>query len=305
MELYTGSYDREWNRIVYLFVKRQDDLKMHINDGDTCKLVLVKAGNGVIICNQKKIHIIAPALLFFNHEDRIESKSGNHLECDTIYFKPEVINAELQYDVLTQETDYEGKITTLQDRYLLSEFYPYGEEISKILLLQEEALIAIQYLYQNIEAELLEQKDGYWPCRSRSFFLELLFYIDRLRQSSMKESGITSLMLSQKETFETVRCILAYMNENISERITLATLTQKFGINRNRLNEMFTESTGKTAMQCLLQMRLKLAALMLKNTELPIKEIAYRTGFCDLSYFTKTFKTSFGFTPSRYRKETA
>lgn len=303
MELYTKSYDKEWNRIVHLSVKRQDDFQTHVNDTNTCKLVLAKTGNGVILCNHKKIHIIAPALLFFNHKDRVENERNNNFECDIIYFKPEVINDELQYDVLSGRTDYEGGITTIQDRYLLNDFYTYGKETTKIMLLQAETLIAIQYLYGNIERELLEQKDGFWPCRSRSFFLELLFYIDRQRQTGMMECVITKSMLSQKESFETVRRILAYMNENISEKTTLTELTKKFGINRNRLNEMFTETTGYTAMQCLLQMRLKLAVLMLRNTELPIEEIAFRIGFRDISYFTKTFKASFSLTPSRYRKE--
>ena len=303
MELYTKSYDKEWNRIVHLYVKRQDDLQTHINDSNTCKLVLVRSGNDVMLCNHKKIHVIAPALLFFNHEDRVDNERNNHLECDVIYFRPEVINDGLQYDVLTGRTDYEGSITTLQDRYLLNDFYIYDKEPFKIMLLHGEALIAIQNIFQNIERELLDQKDGLWPCRSRSYFLELLFYIDRQRQTKVMECDITKSMLSQKDSFETARRILAYMNENISEKITLTELTKKFGINRNRINEIFTETTGKTALQCLLQMRLKLAALMLKNTELPIEEIAYRIGFHDTSYFTKTFKASFGFSPSQYRRE--
>lgn len=302
MELYTRSYIKEWNRIVHLYVKRQDDLKTFINDPDTCKLVLVKAGNGVITCNDKKIHVIAPALLFFNHEDKVENEKNNKLECDVIYFRPDVINDELQYDILTGKTSSGESMTILQDRYLLDDFYKYGYEPVKIMLLHEEALIAIQGLFRNIEKELLEQRDGFWPCRSRSYFLELLFYIDRQRQSEVRED-ITLSMLSQKESFETVRRVLAYMNENISEKITLADLTKKFGINRNRLNEIFTEATGKTAMQCLLQMRLKLAALLLKDTELPIEEITYRIGFNDISYFIRAFKSAFQCTPTQFRKE--
>lgn len=303
MELFTRSYDREWNRIVHLYVKRQDDLKTYINDACACKMVLVKSGNGVILCSGKKMYVIASALLFFNHEDRVEFEENNGLECDTIYFRPEVINDELQYDVLTGRAEQKFRTTTHQDRFLLSEFYPYGNETQKIMMLQQEALIAVQYLYQNIERELVEQKDGLWPCRSRSFFLELLFYIDRLLQNNSLCNDITTLMLSQKEASNAVRRILAYMNENISEKITLSELTRRFGINRNRLNEMFNEATGKTAMQCLLQMRLQLAALMLKNTELPVEEIAYRVGFRDISHFAKTFKASFHSTPSQYRKE--
>ena len=66
MELYTKSYNKEWNRIVHLYVKRQDDLYTHINDTMTCKLVLVRSGNDVILCNNKKLHVIAPALFFLN-----------------------------------------------------------------------------------------------------------------------------------------------------------------------------------------------------------------------------------------------
>jgi len=304
MELYTRSYDKEWNRIVHLYVKRKDDLKTHINDPGTCKLVLVKKGNGVMTCNNMKLHVIAPALLFFNHEDRVENEKINNFDCDIIYFRPEVINDELQYDVLTGRSDYTYGISTLQDRYLIKEFYTYDNKITKIMLLHEEALIAVQHLFRNIEKELLDQKDGYWPCRSRSFFIELLFYIDRQRQAVVSDKDISALMLTQKEDFETVRMILAYMNENISKKITLTELTRKFGINRNRLNEVFNESTGKTALQCLTQMRLNLAALLLKNTELPVEEIAFRVGFNDVSYFAKTFKSLFNLSPSQYRAET-
>ncbi|HPU63172.1 MAG TPA: AraC family transcriptional regulator, partial [Mobilitalea sp.] len=199
MELYTRSYDREWNRIVHLYVKRQDDLKTYINDSGTCKLVLVKKGNGVVLCNNKKIHVIAPALLFFNHEDKVQNDKNNVLECDVIYFKPEVINDELKYDVLTGKNGYKYGISTLQDRYLLNEFYKYANEPTKFMMLREEAMIAIQQLIRNIEKELIEQKDGYWPCRSRSFFIELLFYIDRQRQFHDTADDFSIIMLSQSE----------------------------------------------------------------------------------------------------------
>lgn len=47
--------------------------------------------------------------------------------------------------------------------------------------------------------------------------------------------------------------------------------------------------------------RLKQAAALLRNTDLPIAEISARTGFSTSSYFTSCFKGSFGITPKQYR----
>ena len=46
--------------------------------------------------------------------------------------------------------------------------------------------------------------------------------------------------------------------------------------------------------------RLKRAAQILKNNKMPVKEVAYMTGFENLSYFTKCFKEQFGVTPLQF-----
>ena len=302
MELLTRSYDKEWNRIVYLYVNRQDDLFTYINDPMTCKIALIYKENIVVFCNKKKIHVTAPALLFLNHEDEIEYEKSDILDCDVIYFRPEVISDALQYYVLKGETDDTNSITTLQDRYLLNAFYEFGKMVTKVLLLNSGSLLIVQSLFNHIERELIEQIDGFWPCRSRSYFLELLFFIDRNYQTELMEKTLSIELTAQKESFELVQKVITYMNENISEKITLSELTKRFGINRNSLNEVFVKTINKTALQYLLQMRLKLSTLLLKNTEIPIEEVAYRIGFKDASYFSKTFKSTYSSTPLQYRK---
>ena len=41
---------------------------------------------------------------------------------------------------------------------------------------------------------------------------------------------------------------------------------------------------------------------MLRNTGLPVTEIALATGFSDSNYFTRQFRNITGLTPSSYRK---
>lgn len=302
MELLTRSYDRNWNRIVYLYVNRNDDLSTTIHDTATCKIAFIKEGSLALHINESAVAVTAPALLFLNHEDRITVNRKLNLKCDVIYFKPEVINDTLQYDVLSGESQVQTSMTTVQDRYLLNAFYAFGKPITKKMPLQPGSQPILDSLFQHIEHELIEQKDGFWPCRSRSYFLELLFFIDRNNQTDDRQKSLAREITSQQTSLNLVQNVIAYMTEQISEKITLGDLTRRFGINRNRLNELFLAATNRTAIQYLLHMRLELSALLLQNTEVPVEEVAYRTGFQDPSYFARTFKSRYHTTPLQFRK---
>ena len=48
--------------------------------------------------------------------------------------------------------------------------------------------------------------------------------------------------------------------------------------------------------------RMKMAADMLRENQYTISEIAYQTGFSDPSYFSRVFKSVFQITPKEYQK---
>jgi two-component system response regulator YesN len=41
----------------------------------------------------------------------------------------------------------------------------------------------------------------------------------------------------------------------------------------------------------------------MENTDMPIAEIAEKTGFASQSYFSTAFKASIGLTPSQYKQQ--
>jgi two-component system response regulator YesN len=48
---------------------------------------------------------------------------------------------------------------------------------------------------------------------------------------------------------------------------------------------------------------MKKAAFLIKNSNIPIAEIALKVGFNDSNYFSKCFKSHFGVPPSTYQKQ--
>jgi transcriptional regulator GlxA family with amidase domain len=80
-------------------------------------------------------------------------------------------------------------------------------------------------------------------------------------------------------------------------------LAQRAGLSPFHFLRVFRKVTGVSPHQFLLRLRLNAAALKLRSTNEPITDIAYATGFEDLSNFIRTFRAEFGAAPSHYRAD--
>ena len=93
------------------------------------------------------------------------------------------------------------------------------------------------------------------------------------------------------------------MHTHYQEKITIAKLTREFHTNRTTLSKRFHEVTGMPVIAYLIQLRINLAAAMLRDTGLPITEVRQRVGFNDDSHFRRTFRKYLGMAPGEYRHE--
>lgn len=299
MELFTRSKDVNWNRIVNLFYNENDDLDVLIKDENTCKIIFITSGTGIASINDKVFVISSPMIITLNCDDKLIITEKKNLKADVIYFKPEVIN-----DALTHEKIISGFFnnmngsTVYQDLVLLKRFYEInGEDRIQVVKVISSNMITVTSLVNKLKDELRIQRDGWWPCRSRSYFLELLLIINSFNYEISKNIS-EELPLINDNSFKQIIC---YLNEHKSDKITVDFLSKKFLTNRNKINEQFKKYTGLTCMKYLLKIRMNFASLLLLDTDLPISEVGVRSGFNDVNYFIKTFKNYFNDTPSTFR----
>ncbi|MGE7623631.1 helix-turn-helix domain-containing protein [Viridibacillus sp. NPDC096237] len=85
--------------------------------------------------------------------------------------------------------------------------------------------------------------------------------------------------------------------------LNLTTLADFLGISTSYLSMLFSSTKGITFKQYLNEKRLTHAMQLLKETSLPISEIALTTGFNDANYFSKVFKSNFTISPIAYRQQ--
>lgn len=96
-----------------------------------------------------------------------------------------------------------------------------------------------------------------------------------------------------------------YINHNYASKITLRDLSVKFECCNATLTKTFKKEFGITIMGYLGKLRLSKAEEMMVQTRRTIKEISAECGFSDQNYFSKTFATEFGCSPSAYREQYA
>lgn len=98
------------------------------------------------------------------------------------------------------------------------------------------------------------------------------------------------------------RELLAYLNEHYIEKITLSDLAGQFHLSEKYISRQFSRHFQITFTGYINHLRLSCAQNLLETTELPITEIALRSGFPNVSYFIRMFKGSYGVSPLKYRK---
>lgn len=76
-----------------------------------------------------------------------------------------------------------------------------------------------------------------------------------------------------------------------------------FNYNYTYLSRMFKNVTGTTMVKYITVKRIELAKrLMQENPQLGITVVSEMVGYLDQHYFSRTFKTVTGISPSEYRK---
>ena len=295
MKLCTECHWDGWDRVVDIYPERSDKLPEYINDPENYKVIILEKGSLEIRSEGQTRVVKAPALIGLSQKDVLDYKILQGIKVCILFFKPTVIRDEFTYDRIDSGEFNEAWGTSIYQDYILIRAVTYSTNVcDRAIEIPLNALKRLKELYSAAEKELHGQKDGFWPCRSRSYLMELLFYI----VYTFVEASPDNEVSPEQDDFSK---IAEYLNEHIDEPITVETVTKKFAINRNKLNDIFMKQASMTCHDYLLNLRLDLAKVMLTNTELPINEISSRVGYPDANYFAKLFKNVTGRTPSQYR----
>lgn len=100
-----------------------------------------------------------------------------------------------------------------------------------------------------------------------------------------------------------IQKIITTIDASITADLRLNTFAKELFMNPSYLSALFKSEVGMTLTDYVNKKRLKYSTALLKDTNLPIQEIAANCGIPDIHYYTRLFKREYEFTPREYRKK--
>ncbi|MGM0975516.1 MAG: response regulator transcription factor [Bacillota bacterium] len=112
-----------------------------------------------------------------------------------------------------------------------------------------------------------------------------------------------STPIFQKEYSKMVNEALNQIHESYEQRVGLQDIAAKVHASPAYLSRRFSEEVGTSLIDYLTVYRLEKAKHLLSTTHYSISEIAEKTGFNSLHYFSSQFKKKENITPKQYREQ--
>ncbi len=276
-----------------LFHKYNEQLTHFV--ADTFIILFIKQGNTAIRINEQRYPLTSPSIICFNDNERATLLCENCVT-ESVSFLPSFINSNFTTDTIKNRKSLKLQSSDM-DLYMLNPFIKRTENKLPYIQLGPESIKRVTNYFDRIASELSEQRDKYWPCRTRGIFMELLFFIESQNALNLKQDPLQLIQTNDP----LVEQVILTINSNYAEEITIDSLSKECAINRTTLSKRFKEATGCTITNYLIRVRVQLASMMLKETYMPITEIMYNTGFNTTANFNRYFKKYTSCTPSEYR----
>ena len=98
--------------------------------------------------------------------------------------------------------------------------------------------------------------------------------------------------------------IIKTINEHLADpSLNVEMLAANAGMSRVHMHRKLKEITNQSARDFIRNIRLKQAAVLLKENKLTVSEITYAIGFSNLSHFSTSFKEQYGMSPTEYKEQ--
>jgi len=106
--------------------------------------------------------------------------------------------------------------------------------------------------------------------------------------------------LSRKD-LDPVDVAIEHLQANASTRFSLGELAGMAGLSESHFAALFRRSTGYSALEYQIRLRMGLARELLDTTERTISSVAIQVGYVDPLYFSRQFHRIHGISPTEYR----
>ena len=263
---------------------RHDTVSDGFNDDDGCyRILYIVAGNGQISYDDITERFSSGNVFIFGNKKRFCISCTSDIEICLLKFNiSNFVNSEYLLFTKSQISKFMSRIESS------------GIKLRRIHINTKK----IRDIIYMIESEFENEIGGTYLVISAYVLVILSLAIQYLFEE-LDRGGI-----NRCPYYTDIKRSITYIEENISEKLTLEDLAQIANMGKTNYSIAFKNVTGMTVWEYILNARIEFASscLVEQNGEFNITEIAVMSGFNNVAHFTKTFKKIKGSTPRDFKK---
>lgn len=284
-KIYKWEYYRKVENFpLAVHIIRNEKTNTVFHSHDFAELLLVTGGTGRYITSDGEYQLEPGDIFLLAPGQSHAFANQHHLQIYNVLFLPEALTLTLNFHDLTQSPGY----------HLFFHLEPNARgsnQFKNHLRLNSDQLRHASELIENINREMTFQDDGY-QLASCSLLGELLVMICRLCMTPKDEHHCELQKIARA---------VNYMNSNFSRPLDRAKLAKMVNMSEASFFRHFKRSMGKSPMEYLQELRLNEAEKLLRNSVIPLTDIAEKCGFYDSNHFGMVFRRHYRITPHRFR----
>ena len=189
-------------------------------------------------------------------------------------------------DFLNQFYEYQFLTDFLREVRLVNETtYPtiYGKIYSTFMEINDQ-----YFMYENMVLEM-------------PIYAHLLNIFSLIASTNPQCSPIPLEDVKTKDKYVKFKSLINHINVHFMDEISLEWAADYVGFSKFHFARLFKEYTDVSFYEFVRHRRMQAAKVLLLDTDKTITEIAFQTGFNNLTSFTRSFKSATNLTPSDFR----
>ncbi len=257
----------------------EDTMFMH-GHADFSELVVVLDGSADHVVDNERFPVKKGDVFVMGKDIKHGYVNAKNFRICNIMFRPEAL-LDSDFDI----KQYPG----FHALFLLEAQVNNAQGFSSRLKLSHMHFSELEHLLDSTIEEYSAERHGK-KTMLLSYFMQIVTRLSRLYDAPSEQREISGIAEAA-----------AFMENHYMEDIAIEQVLEVSHYSQRHFIRLFSSAYNTTPQKYLMSIRIRRACTLLKDSTLPITEIALRCGFSDSNYFSRAFKKANGMTPSQYR----
>lgn len=184
------------------------------------------------------------------------------------------------------------------DAFLFREMFPDVNLVDGRIVTEQNGLYSSggATSYWNLMLHLVEKYTG----REMAIMISKFYALEIDRKS---QSPFSMFNAQKKHEDEPIKQAQEFIEQHITERISVEELSAKFAIGKRHFERRFKKATNNTPIEYIQRVKIEAAKKMLETSDMNINEVMYEVGYENMKSFRSVFKKLTGLSPIEYRNK--